>query len=61
MTPRHDPRALADALAAVVAGPDRERTDGGAGGGRRATPDVMIKGDRTECTRGTRGRGCTWR
>jgi hypothetical protein len=38
ITPRHDPRALADALAAVVAGPDRERTTtavpAGAGGRR---------------------------
>ena len=40
ITPRHDPRALADALAAVVAGPDRKRTTtavpAGAGG-RRGT------------------------
>jgi hypothetical protein len=41
ITPRHDPRALADALAAVVAGPDRRRTTTTAvpagAGGRRGT------------------------
>jgi uncharacterized cofD-like protein len=41
VTPRHDPRALADALAVVVAGPDRRRTTTTAvpagAGGRRGT------------------------
>ena len=36
-TPRHDPLALADALRAVLAGPDRADGGRGAGRGGRAT------------------------
>ena len=58
-TPRHDPAALADALAAVpIAGPAR----GAAGGSRGATPDVTSRGDGTGCTSSVMGwRCCTWR